>query len=439
MTCHIKLRDYQLELINKVRTEFARGCKRPLAVLGCGGGKTICFTFMALQHTLKDTDNYVWFLVHRVELVEQTIATFKNFNVPMDNVFIGMVQTITRNPTKYRKPTLIIIDEAHHSTSKSYTNIIETFNEVAVVGLTATPCRLNGDNLGNIFDSMVEGVSTEYLIDCKYLAPYEYYAPKINLKLPDIKRGDFDNGSVQYKSVVYSNIHKYIDYNKKTIIYCPNIEFSKRLASELDGAVHFDGNTSKNDRADIIARFRNGDINILLNVDLIGEGFDVPDCEVVMLLRPTMSLSLYIQQSMRCMRFKEGKVAKIYDFVGNCFRHGLPDDKRSWTLKDKLKVRNKNGEEDIIVRQCNHCMRIYEGTDRTCPYCNHDNLPTQHQIKEQERIELERITAIQVQEKKEALYKCKTKQDLWKYATKYKVDNPNGWVHMQAKIRKIWR
>lgn len=436
----ISLRPYQTELINKVRLDFTKGFKRPLVCLPCGGGKTICFAYMADNHIKKSNDNYVWFLVHRKELVDQTTATFDKFNINDDNVFIGMVQTITRNPHKYKKPTMIIIDECHHATSKTYTDIINEFDDIPIVGLTATPCRLNGDNLGNIFDTMVTGVDAKYLIANNHLAPYEYYAPKINMELPDIKRGDFDNSQIIFKSTIYSKVVDYIDYNKKTIIYCPNIEFSKQLEQSLTGAVHFDGNTSKRDRDDIIKRFRSGDINILLNVDLIGEGFDVPDCEVVMLMRPTLSLSLYIQQSMRCMRYKEGKVAKIYDFVGNCFRHGLPDDTRNWSIKDKIKVRNKSGEEDIIVRQCKECMLVYAGNDRYCTYCGHDNKETAKQIQMKADAELERINAITLNEKKTALKSCKTKQDLWAYANKYiegDMQKRNGWVHMQMGFRKI--
>lgn len=126
-----------------------------------------------------------------------------------------------------------------------------------------------------------------------------------------------------------------------------------------------DGASDKNERQSVMERFRNGEIQILCNCDLFGEGLDVPDCECTVLLRPTQSLTLYIQQSMRSMRYMPNKTAIIIDHVGNCYLHGLPDDNRTWTLESK-----KKQENTVKIRECKNCFAVYPPTLKKCPYCN---------------------------------------------------------------------
>lgn len=380
-----ELRPYQEELIEKTRQAFKNGYKRPLIVLPCGAGKTVCFAYMAHRHTGK-----TWFLVHRQELVEQA----KNIVGKTDNIYIGMVGTaLKKSPFP---PSMIIFDEAHHATANTWQKIINAYPNAYIIGLTATPCRLDGSPLGQIFDCLIEGVDTNWLIDNKYLSPYLYYAPNINTMLPKIKGSDFDASQIEYKSKIYGDINKYIS-DKKTIIYCPNIAFSQAIAHQV-GGVHFDGNTPKKERERIIHDFRVGKIKILCNVDLIGEGFDVPDCECVMLLRPTMSVALFIQQSMRCLRYQPDKVATIYDFVGNCHRHGLLSDDRVWSLDKKVKVRNSNGVPDVITRMCQKCYRVYSGINPICPYCGYDNHKIRKQIEIEKEVELQQIKKVERRE-----------------------------------------
>ena len=431
------LRPYQTELINDTRNTFKHH-NRPLVVLPCGAGKTVCFADMAHKHIEKYSDGYVWFLVHRRELIEQTHETFSFFNIPEDNVFIGMVQTITRHPERYRKPTLIIFDEAHHAKAKTWYNIIDYFKDVPMIGLTATPVRRDGKALGDIFDTMVEGVGSEWLIDNGYLAPYDYYAPNVERLEYRLKGTDYDLDDVTaqlLKSKIYGDIKKYIDNSRKTIIYCPSVAFSQALVQSI-GAVHFDGTTPKNERQRIVTDFRSGKIRILSNVDLVGEGFDVPDCDTVILLRPTMSLSLYIQQSMRCLRPADGKRAIIYDLVGNCYRHGLPTEAREWSLTKDNKVRNANGEPDIIARRCHNCELIYSGTASVCPYCGYENGKTPRQIEQEKAIELERIEAIERKKAKREEGMARTLEELIAIGKDRGYKNPVYWAKMKISGRK---
>ena len=208
----MQLRNYQIQLIENTRQSIREGHKRILCVLPCGGGKTVCFAYMAERHK-----GYVWFLVHRQELVDQAIETFDKLNISKENVYIGMVGTALKRAPQ--KPTMIIFDEAHHCTAKTWQNIINTYPDVYIIGLTATPCRLDGSPLGKIFEALVEGVNSEWLIKNNYLCDYDYYAPNINIMMPKMKGNDFDTSDIQYESKIYGDISKYIT-DKKTIIYC---------------------------------------------------------------------------------------------------------------------------------------------------------------------------------------------------------------------------
>jgi superfamily II DNA or RNA helicase len=432
----MKLRNYQISLICDTRHAFYN-YNRPLVVLPCGAGKTVCFADMAHKHIEKH-NGLVWFLVHRQELIDQTRATFNEFNIPEDNIFIGMVQTITRHPERYQKPTLIIFDEAHHAKAKSWYNIINYFKDVPMIGLTATPIRRDGKALGDIFDVMVEGVDAKTLTKQGYLAEYDYYAPHIDKMEYHLKGTDYDLNDVTaqlLKSKIYGNIEKYIDHNRKTIIYCPSIMFSKALC-ERTGAVHFDGDTPKIERKRIVKEFKEGKIRILSNVDLIGEGFDVPDCDTVILLRPTMSLSLYIQQSMRCLRPAPNKKAIIYDLVGNCYRHGLPTESREWSLTKDSKVVNGSGEPDIIVRRCHNCELVYSGIQAKCPYCGYNNGKTPRQIEEEHQIELEKIEKIERKKAKREVGMARNEAQLIEIGKKRGYKNPQYWAKMIINSRK---
>lgn len=427
----MKLRLYQENLIEATRRSFQNNKKRPLVVLPCGAGKTICFADMASKHIAKNSDNYVWFLVHRQELITQTIDTFKEFDIPDKNIFISMVQTVARNLDKYKKPTMIIFDEAHHASANTWKKIINHFPDIATIGLTATPCRLDGKGLGDIFDDLVVGENSEWLIKNGYLCEYDYYAPKIIDYNFTTKGNDFDMEQVTDffdRAKIYGDAKKFIDVNRKTIIYSPSIRFSKNLVSQIPDAVHFDGGTPDKERKQIVADFKSGKIKVISNVDLIGEGFDAPACDCVILLRPTKSLSLYIQQSMRCLRHGENKRAIIYDLVGNVYRHGMPTDNRDWGLTKAMKCRNATAVVELLVRECKKCYRVYKGIKPICPYCNHDNGKTRKEIEQDKEIEIKKIERIEQD-------RARNIDSLIEIGKKRGYKNPRYWAMQIIKAR----
>ena len=369
----IKLREYQTELINNIRASVREGHRAIVSVLGCGGGKSVIQAEISRSATAKR--NRVLFLVHRQELCQQISNTFSAQGVDMALCSVSMVQTVSRHLDRILTPQLIITDEAHHSTANTYTKIYQAFPNALLLGFTATPCRLNSGGLGEVFDDLITSVSTQWLIENKYLSPYKYYSiPLADTEKLHIRAGEFKaeevSALIENEAVYSGAVEQYLKLasGKKAIVYCPSVKASKETAEEFNRngirAAHLDGTSSKEEREKVIESFRAGKYYILSNADLFSEGFDDKDIECTILLRPTMSLTVFIQQSMRCMRYKEGKTALIIDCVGNVFRHGLPDDDREWSLLPKAKQ-----ETTVKIRECPQCYGVYSPTMEKCPYC----------------------------------------------------------------------
>lgn len=365
-----KLYPYQQDLLNRARQSFTDGFKAPCIVSPCGSGKSVILAEM-IRLTAENKKRTL-FLVHRKELKDQISQTLISNNVNMDYVYVGMVQTVVRNLSKHPHYDLIVIDENHHTLAKSYRTIIDYF-DTYVVGFTATPIRLNGDGLGDVNDVLVEGPTVKWLIDNEKLAPYAYYSIDLTdeTKLSKSSTGDYTNDSMDKSlgDTIYGDAvkhYKKLINGQKTILYAHSVKYSESYAAQFNQsgitASHIDAKTPKDKRDLIINKFRNGDILVLCNVDILGEGFDVPDCTAVMLLRPTASLSLHMQQSMRPMRYRPNKIATIIDHVGNVFRHGFPDMDRKWTL-DKKQKKNRKESEPYPIWECeianNGCGMVF--------------------------------------------------------------------------------
>lgn len=434
------LRPYQADLVNQVKQAYREGFKAPCVVLGCGGGKSVIVADMAKKTT--DNGNRVLFLVHRQELVDQIKATFEWWGVNMNLCRVGMVQTICRRTAKIHPPALIITDENHHSLANSYKKIYEAFPNARRVGVTATPIRLNGGGLGDVNDKLVIGVSTKWLIENEFLAPYDYYAPTVaDLTGLHVQRGEFITDEIMKAlntSAIYGDVISYyrrLSDGKQAVCYCASIEHSKNMAEQFNAAgiaaAHIDGETPKVERKAIVNRFKSGDIMILCNVDLISEGFDVPDCNTAILLRPTKSLTLYIQQAMRCMRYKPGKQAIIIDHVGNYARFGLPDQDREWSL-DPAKPKQKREQNEVKIRQCPECYFTHEYAP-VCPHCRFVYPIKERTLDEIREARLEQITEIVLDYSTPE--ECGTLQELQAYGKAHGYKN--GWAWYQSKRRGL--
>ncbi|MDE5945953.1 MAG: DEAD/DEAH box helicase [Oscillospiraceae bacterium] len=438
----MSLRPYQIDLIEKARNAYRNGAVAPCIVLPCGGGKSVIVADIAKSATEKH--NQVLFIVHRKELVEQIKRTFSWWGVDMSRCDVMMVQTASRRISRLTPPSLIITDENHHSKASTYRKIYDAFPNAKRIGVTATPVRLDGSGLGDVNDILVEGVSAKWLIENNYLAPYDYYAPSIaDLTGIKIQHGEFETKSlekVMLKKAVFGNAIKYyrqLADDKQAICYCVSVNHSMAMAEEFRSAgisaVHIDGSTPKYERDRIIADFRSGKIKILCNVDLISEGFDVPDCECSILLRPTKSLTLYIQQSMRCMRYKKGKKAIIIDHVGNYARFGMPDADREWSLEGKKKFKDKNDiKDEVKATQCPECFYTFEPPKfgRTvCPDCGYVFPQKERILDTEENTNLEKITGFVLDY--DSSEQCKNMQELQAYAKK--MGYKSGYAYYKGK------
>lgn len=374
----MNLYPYQQKIVEEVREAYREGRRAPCVVSPCGSGKSVVIAHIAKQAT--DKGNRVLFLVHRKELKDQITATFERSGVDMDLTTVGMVQTIVRRLDRTEAPAMIITDENHHALAKTYRKIYDHFKDVPRLGFTATPIRLNGAGLGEVNDKLVMGPSVEWLIKNHYLSPYRYFAPpSVDLSHLKKRRGEFTSRSIDdaFKKdarIIYGDAVKHYERladGEQAICYCHSVEASLAAKAAFNAAgipaAHIDAKTAKAVRDQIIGDFRDQKIRVLCNVDLIGEGFDVPDCSTVIMLRPTASLSLFIQQSMRGMRYRPGKVSKIIDHVGNVERHGFPDTERAWSLQGEVKT--SAGESGPQVKMCKNCFATVPAGTTECPYC----------------------------------------------------------------------
>lgn len=385
------LRPYQQKIIDESRAAYARRLRAVLLCLPTGGGKTV--TASVIVHGSSAKGNVTWWLVHRRELLAQASQTFHSLGIPHGTVSAGhisnpharvqvaSVQTIIRRLDELPPPDLIVFDEAHHIGSASWQTIFSRFPRARVLGLTATPWRLDGQGLGNWFEEMVVGPSPAELIEMGSLSPYRLFAPATpDLSAVGTVAGDFSrsalSAAMDKPQIVGDAIghYKRLCSGKRAVAFAAGVENSKRIAAQFREAgvmaEHVDGSMSSEERDAAVERFRAGQTLVLSNADLFGEGFDVPAIEAAILLRPTKSLSLHLQQVGRALRPCEGKTeAIILDHAGNSLIHGLPDDEREWDLADREK-KSRKAPAEVPVRQCEECFFVYRPAPK-CPQCGH--------------------------------------------------------------------
>lgn len=398
-----QLFDYQQALVEKTRQALSDGNQGVLIVSPPGSGKSVVIAEIARLTTLKH--NRVLFFVHRKELVKQIKDSFIQQNVNLNYCTILTVGKVAHRLKILPKPNLIIVDESHHSRAKTYQKIFNYYSDVPRLGFTGSPWRMSGKGFEDIYSAMVEGPTTKWLISHHKLAPFTLYGYQLGdkSKLKVGSTGDYTNKSMDdfSKSIIHGDIVKSwwkFAHGRQTIIYCHSTEFSKKVAqafrNEGISAVHVDAKTPQKKRDQIMKDFKTAKISILCNVDLVSEGFNVPDCSCVVLLRPTKSLVIYLQQAMRAMRYQPDKKAIIIDQVGDFERFGLPDQEREWTLKDREKTPHReNTNEGIAIKTCPKCFAVIEASLTTCPICGHDFTPEIRELEQKREQELQKIEA----------------------------------------------
>lgn len=381
-----ELRPYQVSLIGKARAAL-RSHRRVLLQAPTGSGKTVIIGNIFQSAAAKGSRGL--FIVHRVELIEQTRRTFAEFGIPYGVIAAGYepdparaIQIASIDTLKARLKRglatdykLVAWDECHHIAAAGWKSVAARLPLAYHVGLTATPQRLDGAGLKHAFDAMVHGPSTAALIVQGFLAPFKAFAPT----LPDLsglktRMGDYAHAdtAMDRPSITGDAVATYqrLAAGKRALAFCASVEHSEHVAASFRAAgipaIHVDGETPRDERLAAMEAFRAGDVHVLTSVDIFGEGVDVPAMEAAILLRPTKSLALHLQQCGRALRPQPGKTALILDHAGNCHRHGLPDDEREWTLEGRVK---RPGATEAPVKQCPACFAVCRIAVLACPEC----------------------------------------------------------------------
>ena len=378
----MKLRPYQKKLIKSLRKAFFEKHRSVCLQLPTGAGKTIIAAFIAQQRA-EEKKGKTLILTHRGEILHQFYETLalvglqqkvgiiasKHPPNPHALFQIATIQTLARR--KLPEARFVIIDEAHHVRAKTWERIVQHYKEHKshILGLTATPARLDGRGLGKIFSYLVCGPSLHDLVKHKYLAPAQAIHIEDAIDVSDIKRSMGDYAKRELASKATKKLSKMQAEHickharaRKTIFFGVTREHAEMVDAYLRKmglrSAYIDGDTEDKKRQKILQRFATGNIQCLCNVELFTEGLDAPACDTVAMGRPTMSLTLYLQMIGRALRPAQDKKAIILDMAGNTERHGLHDEPHEWSLTDGIKYPHQPNRDRVqACKRCGHLWR----------------------------------------------------------------------------------
>jgi DNA repair protein RadD len=442
----MNLRSYQQRAIDDTRASLQAGARAPLLVLPTGGGKTCILASVAA--TAASRGRRVLILVHRRELIHQTSSKLAwvglNHGIiaagvaPTDApVQVASVQTLARRLARIDwQPGLIIIDEAHHATAGQWSRILDHWPNTYRLGVTATPCRLDGRGLRGAFDAMVLGPSVADLTSAGFLSPARIYAPPVVADLASvrIRAGDYANdqaaAAMDRPTVTGDAISHYqrLASGQQAIAFCCNVKHAVSVCDAFKtagiAAELLLGDTP--DREQVVADFAAHRTRVLVTVDVVSEGFDVPAASCAILLRPTQSLGLYLQQVGRVLRPALGKdAALILDHVGNVNRHGFPDDPRDWSLDDRM--RRSKGTPAPSVRTCEQCFAAFKPAPQ-CPACGAQCVPIKSRVIREIAGELQELKRTEQRIARREQGQARTLQELIHLGQARGMKNPVGWA-----------
>ncbi len=383
LAVHYPLREYQVEWIEKIYRAWNLGNRKVLAQLPTAAGKTV-----ALSHISKDffiDGKKILVLAHRLELVEQaaekltTITGEKvgiikhGYCAHLDRpIQVASIQTLSRRNLAQILPKigLLICDEAHHATAKTYREVFDFYSEAAILGVTATPMRHDGQGFKELFDVLVEGIDTHSLIRRGYLSPYKLFVTENSISTVGVKKStnnDYAKDDLALAVTtqvslenIFENWSKFAR-GKRTVIFAASLTHSKAIESYFTSqnilTEHLDAETPSQQRREILSRFSKGVTKVITNYQILTEGYDCPHIECVYCLRPTTSSTLWLQMVGRSLRIAKGKkYAIIIDLTENWKKHGLPDDNRQWLLSP-LSLCLEEYVKGLI--KCPHCTHVF--------------------------------------------------------------------------------
>lgn len=445
---------HQTDLRSKLRVAL-RSSSSVLAFSPTGSGKTH-LAAMLISLLLK-AGKKVIFCVHRDALIKQTAETFRDHGIPFSYIasgyhfnplhvcYIASIPTLQKRLGKI-KADYVFVDEAHLSASSGWAKTINHYKDVGakIIGLTGSPERLDGKPLGDVWDAMVEGPSTRYLIENGFLSRYKAFAPAgIDMSGVRVRGGDYVSADLdalmEGKAIMANAVMHWRKYanDLRTIAFCVSVKRAEQLAEEFrqEGieSVAISGETPTPFRNKCFHEFADGKIKVITSVNLFSEGFDLAaqvgrdiTVEAVLLHRSTQSLALHLQQVGRALR-KKPYPAVILDLVGNISRLGLPDDDREWSLDGR-----KKAARDVKALTCDECFATHPPAP-VCPECGFRYEKSAavgggRQIEEVEH-DLEEID-VEAMRRARAIEqaKAKTLEDLIALATARGYRSPEKWA-----------
>ena len=409
----ITLRPYQQSGVQSARQTIGQGKRRIIILAPTGAGKTILASSI-IESAVK-RGSHVLFLAHRKELIDQASRKLDDFGIdhgvimakhwrrrPHALVQVASVQTLRRRDLP--AADLVIIDEAHLSMAKTYTDILEAYPKAVVLGLTATPMRADGKPLSAIYHDIVPVSSVPQLIRMGFLVRPRHYAPsRPDLTKIGLKGGDYEEtalaAAVDKPDLVGHIVEhwKAAATGRTTAVFAVNIAHSQHIVAQFQAAdiaaEHVDGTTPKHLRTAILDRFASGETTVVSSVGIMTEGYDNPRISAIVLARPTLSLALYLQMAGRGLRIhpETGKQdCIILDHAGCAYAHGFADEEREWNLEGRK--RSNGPKREAPVRTCSECFCAYPAAARECPECGH--IPDRQETPEIEQDESAQLVEV---------------------------------------------
>jgi len=443
----LTLRPRQLQAVADLRNAYAAGYRAPILVAATGFGKTATAT--EIVRLCIERGRSVWFLAHLREILDDTSARLTAGGIHHGSIRAGRssdysqlvqvvaVQTAVRRP-RLPQPHLIIIDECHLAIASSYQKVIAAAGHPLLMGLTGTPQRLDGRGLREVFDLLVPTCSTAELIAEQLLAPVRVFAPP-GADLSGIGRrgSDFDQGqagAVMSKPAVVGDAlshWKKLCTGRKGVAFTATVAHAEAVAHQWREAgframaVH--GGSDDAERREAIAGLRAGRLDLVACAQLWIAGVDVPEIDAVIWLRPTASLTAWLQGNGRGLRIAPGKTdLLVLDHVGNCARLGHPLQVHEWTLDGRAK---RERDQAPSVKVCPSCFCAMASAARECPECGHEFVPERREL---QHVDGELVELQQVERRREQAT-ASTLEELVEVGRRRGMANPHGWArHVMA-------
>ena len=437
----VELRPYQQQLLDDIRDAMRHGHRRILAVMPTGSGKGT--TIAAMVASAAERGHRVLILAHRAELVADLSQRIHGFGINhgviasgyredmRHPVQVGSVQTVDRRLGRIPAPSMVIQDEAHHLVAGNmWGKIIDAWPQAFLIGKTATPERLSGEGLGvghgGYFTNMILGPDAAWLTQEGFLVRARVFAPP-GIDLSAVKRFDTKKGRTDSDTILrqgqamgdaVSHYRRTTEpvHNGTAIAFCCSVAHAEAVAEAFRAqgiaAATLDGTMDRGIRRRTIADLGTGQLKVLTSCDIISEGTDIPSVTGAILLRPTDSLGLHLQQVGRVLRPCPGKPhAIVNDHVGNTLRHGLPTDPRYWSLEGRPKGQKRKSDAPP-VRICPACFSAIPSAANPCPECGHEIEQARRELKIVEGDLQELPAAVVAKQKRVQVGQARTREEL---------------------------